>query len=882
MNPGLTSRTDQSDFPSAEVLAENPSEKSSVNPILLPSNIVPEQYDLFVRPAPDHLRFDGTVRIKIDVREPTSEIVLNAVELQLQHAVLDAHEIADIIVNQNEQTATLKFNNAIERGTHALSIDYGGKIYQSAQGLFVSEYDTPQGRKRLLVTQFEAGDARRFVPCWDEPARKATFTLAVAAPKDEMVVSNMPVDTVSELDDQQNYIRFQKTPKMSSYLLFLAIGELERLEAVSGSTIISLVAKKGSAEKGKFALESAVKLLQFYNQYFGVPYPLPKLDMVAAPGAGGFSAMENWGAILYFEDQLLLDEEWSTEANRQRVFVVIAHEMAHQWFGDLVTMEWWDNLWLNEGFASWMENKATEAFHPDWMIWLQAESDLQRAMRQDAKRTTHPVVQPVISVEQAAFDDITYRKGRAVIRMLENYLGEDAFREGVRAYMKRYKYKNTVTDNLWDELERASGKKVKQIANDFTTKPGVPLITVENEKPDGNGTTLTLRQERFAVDESAKEETVWHVPVYAAETGSTQPRLQFVAGPDAASMTVEGLPPIKINVGQTVYYRSNYKGALPSLIDRFSKLLAADQSGLLYDSWALGEADVGPIKAYLDLTRAVSPAADRVIWRQIVDTLVAADSLYANNTNRDNFRAYARSILNPVFAQVGWDQKADEHSNETVLREYLITGLGQLGDNNVEIEANNRFDKFVGPPINPQALPAGIRRSVLQTVGLRAGEARFNTMHRLAKEATDSLGKDQFFVALASAQDPSLAQRALEIALGDEPAKTTGPKMIARVAVNNPDLAWHFALDHLDPLSARLDEMQRYTFVPSLTAQATNPSVLDELRRFIETKVPEAPRKKAEKFAADLEFRLKVIRDLVPKIDEWLASHGKASSAKPA
>jgi aminopeptidase N len=835
---------------------------------------VPEHYDLFVRPAPDQLRFDGTVRIRIDVRAPTCEIVLNAVELQLQHAVLDAHQIADIIVNQNEQTATLRFNNAIERGIHALSIDYGGKIYQSAQGLFVSEYDTPQGRRRLLVTQFEAGDARRFVPCWDEPARKATFTLAVAASKDEMVVSNMPVDTVSEIDDGQTYVRFQKTPKMSSYLVFLAIGELERLEAVSGSTIISLVAKKGSADKGKFALESAVKLLRFYNQYFGVPYPLPKLDMIAAPGAGGFSAMENWGAILYFEDQLLLDEEWSTEANRQRVFVVIAHEMAHQWFGDLVTMEWWDNLWLNEGFASWMENKATDAFHPDWMIWLQAESDLQRAMRQDAKRTTHPVVQPVISVEQAAFDDITYRKGRAVIRMLENYLGADAFREGVRAYMKRYKYKNTVTDNLWHELEKASGNKIKQIANDFTTKPGVPLITVEDEKPDGNGTTLTLRQERFAVDESAKEETVWHVPVYAAEAGSTkQPPSQLVAGPDPVSITVEGRPPIKINVGQTVYCRSNYKGALSNLIGRFSELAAADQLGLLYDSWALGEAGVGPIEAYLDLARTVSPTADSVVWRQIVDALVAVDSLYANGPNRDNFRSYARSILNPILGQIGFDKKADENSNETVLREYLITGLGQLGDDKVEIEANNRFDKFVGPPINPQALPAGIRRPVLQTVGLWAGETRYNTVYKLAKEATDSFGKDQFFIALASAQDTSLAQRALEIALGDEPAKTTGPKMIARVAVNNSDLAWHFALNHLDLLSQRLDEMQRYTFVPSLTAQTTNPSILDELRHFIETNVPEAPRIKAEKFVADLEFRLKVIKDLVPKIDQWLASH---------
>jgi aminopeptidase N len=869
--------------PSTTVCSERKPLAENLNENRLPSIVVPEQYDLFVWPDADNSRFYGTVRIKINVREPASQIVLNAVELRLQHAVVDAHEVADIIVNQNEQIATLKFNNAIERGTHVLSIDYWGKISVSAQGLFVSQYDTLQGSKRLLATHFEPGNARRFVPCWDEPARKATFTLAVVAPKDMLVVSNMPVDTESELDDKRIYVRFQKTPKMSSYLLFLAIGELERLEAVSGSTIISLIAKKGSAEKGKFALESAANLLKFYNRYFGVPYPLPKLDMIAVPAAGGFSAMENWGAIMYFEDQLLLDEEWSTESNRQRVFVVIAHEMAHQWFGNLVTMEWWDNLWLNEGFASWMESKATDTFHgrlpdpgptgDDWMIWLQAESALQRTMRQDAKRTTHPVVQPVISVEQAAFDDITYRKGRAVIRMLENYLGDDAFREGVRAYMKLYKYKNTVTDNLWDELEKASGKKIKEIANDFTTKPGVPLIIIEDEKPDGNGTTLTLRQKRFGVDESAEKETIWHVPVSAPEAGLPKPP-KIIAGPESVSMTVEGhQPPIKINVGQTVYYRSNYnKDALSNFIDRFSELAPADQLGLLNDSWALGEAGVGRIEDYLDLTGKVSPAADRFVWCQIIDTLVAVDSLYPNNPNRDKFQAYAQKILSPILARVGWDKKTGELSNDTVLRESLIIGLGQLGDHEVEDKTNALFVKFVGPPINPQALPAAIRRPVLQTVALRAGEDQYDTIYKLAIEEIDSFRKDQFFVALASAQDTSLAQRTLRIALDNKPAKTTGPKMIERVAVNNSDLAWHFALNNLDSLNSRLDEAQRHTFVPSLTAQSTDPKILDELRQFIESKVPEPSQKKAEKFVADLEFRLKVINDLLPKIDEWLTS----------
>ncbi len=366
----------------------------------LPTNVVPDHYDLFVKPDPDNLRFEGSVKIRAAVREPTSEIVLHTADLKLHRAVLDpnAQEATNIAYNDTDQTATLKFAGNIERGTHHLSIDYGGTISKSApEGLFVSPYDTLEGPKRMLMTQFEAIAARRFLPCWDEPAFKATFSLSVAAPKDQMVVSNMPIAGESDLPDGLRRVRFQPTPKMSSYLLFLGMGDLERLETTVGSTKIAVIARRGSAYKGQFALDSSVKLLEFYNDYFGVPYPLPKLDLIAAPGAGGFSAMENWGAILYFETALLVDPALSPESARQRVFVVVAHEMAHQWFGNLVTMEWWDNLWLNEGIASWMENKATDRFHPEWMTWLQSESARQQAMRQDAKRTTHPIVVPVTS-----------------------------------------------------------------------------------------------------------------------------------------------------------------------------------------------------------------------------------------------------------------------------------------------------------------------------------------------------------------------------------------------------------------------------------------------------------------------------------------------------
>jgi aminopeptidase N len=853
-------------------------------PVQLPSNVVPEHYDIFVRPNTGNLTFDASVRITVSVREPTSEIVLNAVDLQLERAVLKANpeQVADIALHPEQQTATLTLGRTIEPGTYEVAIDYKGRINENADGLFVAKYGSPEAPKQMLVTQFEPVSARRFVPCWDEPARKATFSLSVAVPKDEVAVSNMPVEAITELDGERHQIRFQRSPKMSSYLLFLGIGDLERLERTVGSTKLAVVARKGSASKGQFALDSAEQLLGYFNEYFGVPYPLPKLDMIAVPGGGGFSAMENWGAILYFENALLVDPALSPESARQRVFVVVAHEMAHQWFGNLVTMQWWDDLWLNEGFASWMENKATDRFHPEWMMWLQSEAARQSAMRQDAKRTTHPVIQPVIKGDQAtqAFDEITYRKGQAVIRMLEGYLGPEAFRRGIRTYMQRYAYQNAVTDNLWTELEKAARQPIKPIADDFTRQPGVPLISAQDVKAEGSRTTVTLRQERFGVDDSARDPLVWRTPVSAAAIGAgTPPVFQVIAGPSLSSISVPGAPPIKLNFGQTAYYRSQYpQGAFLALAERFSLLAPADQLGLLYDSWALGEAGVTPLTDYLELIQKTPLAAETTVWRQIIATLTSIDRLYAGQAEQAAFRAFARTTLTPLFEQVGWDAKPGEPDTRAILREDLLNALGQFGEPSVVAEARRRFDVFVA---DPKSLPAAIRLPTLRVAALSADAALYEAMHELARKSADPLEKDQLFGALAWAEDPTLARRTLEIALSDEPARATGLGMITRVASGNPDLAWQYALGHLDALTARLDALQRYNFVPSLAAQSTNPARLGELRRFIGDNVPVEFRQEVERFYADLDFRLKVKAERLPQITQWLATHGTMPQAPP-
>jgi aminopeptidase N len=321
------------------------------------------------------------------------------------------------------------------------------------------KYASPSGPRRTLATNFEPAHARQLLPCWDEPARKATFTVTVDAPKDRMVVSNMPVAETRAIAPRLQRVRFAESPKMSTYLLFVAVGDFERIHEAVDGVDVGVVVKRGDIAKAAYALEQAARLMQFYNGYFKVHYPLPKLDLVAAPGSIQGSSMENWGAIFYSQADLLFDPVKSTEADRQRVFLVVSHEMAHQWFGDLVTMAWWDDLWLNEGFARWMQTFAADELHPEWQTGLQAASIFEMGKRADAVPSTHPVVQEVFTAAQAeqAFDYITYDKGAAVITMIAAYVGRDNFRDGVRRYMREHAYGNTVDSDLVDHA--ADGRK---------------------------------------------------------------------------------------------------------------------------------------------------------------------------------------------------------------------------------------------------------------------------------------------------------------------------------------------------------------------------------------------------------------------------------------
>jgi aminopeptidase N len=843
-------------------------------PSQLPRSVRPLQYALSVTPDAANLRFGGAALIDIEVKEPVREITLNAADLAIRSASLTpmagggATAASDIGLDEERQTATFRFPSTVQPGRYRLAIDYGGMIHTQPAGLFALDYDSPQGRKRALFTQFEAPDARRFFPGWDEPQFRTPYNLTVTVPADQDVIGNMPQAGVQQRPGGLKTVTFQATPPMSSYLVFLAVGDFDRITTTAAGTEIGVVAKAGSGENGRWALESAAKILPWYNNYFGTPYPLPKLDNVAGPGSSQFfGAMENWGAIFTFESVLLVDPAITSAAARQRIFEVAAHEMAHQWFGDLVTMAWWDDLWLNEGFASWMESKATQALHPEWEPELASVTGRESAMSLDSVATTHPIVQHVATVEQIsqAFDSITYQKGEAVIRMLEDYVGSDAWRAGVQSYIKAHRLSNTQTDDLWRAIEGAAGKPVTAIAHDFTLQPGVPLIRVEEAACRGGRTVATLRQAEFTRDRPQKTPLAWRVPVIAATVGGAEGRTLVTGG--AGTVTAPGCGPLLVNSGQTGYYRTLYS---PTLLDRltasYARLKPIDQIGLLADTWGLGLAGYQPTSKALDLVDAVPADARAAVHSRVADVILQVYDMYEGDArHRAMVARYAGAKLAPVLARIGWAPKAGESPTLPVLRAELIAALGEIGDPGVVAEANRRY-----AAADPLATAGPLRSTILSVVGRNLDPAGWERLRAQARAETNPLVKAQLYRQLGSTRDPALAQRALDLALTEEPGATTSSAIISAVSIEHPDLAFDFALRNREKVEGLVDISSRSRFLPGLARGSADPAMIARLEDYATRYMTPQSRRPADTAIGSIRDRVLVRRERLPDISRWL------------
>ena len=839
----------------------------------LAKTVVPLHYDLHLYPNADQLSFSGEVRIDVRVNAAVPAVILNAKDLVFDDVKLDDGRSAAVTLDAKLEQASLQFAGGVAPGAHSLLIRYHGTIVRSTLGLFAMDYDSAAGKRRTLATNFEPAAERMLMPSWDEPDFKATFQVTVDAPADRMAVGNMPAESETPLPDGMKRVRFAPTPRMATYLLFLAIGDFERISENVDGVEVGVVVAKGDRERGRYALEQATRLMRYYNGYFGVHFPLPKLDLVAAPGEIEGGSMENWGGILYSQKHILFDLKNSTEDDRRLVFLVVAHEMAHQWFGDLVTMSWWDNLWLNEGFARWMQTKAADDLNPRWETGLRASSIVEQGMRADAKPSTHPVEQPVASAAEAelAFDEITYDKGAAVIGMLEDYVGADHFRDGVRRYMRDHAFGNTVSSDLWRALQTAAGKPVQGIADDFTRRAGLPLVTAGRERRESGGGHVELAQTRFfeghdgGIAESPA--AAWRLPL-TVKSVEHATATTVVLDTQRRSVSFSGPEPVVVNAGHKSYVRVRYEAELfAELVARFGSVTPADQIGALQDAWALGQSQYAPMTNLLALIDALPHEANPIVWLRAVRILQDIDRRYAGLPTQGAFRAWARSRLAPIGARVGWDQSPGEAANASLLRAALLVALSRFGDPAVIAEARRRD---AAASADPTSESPEIRRIAREIVARNADPAAFDRLVDQLHATRDPLRKQDLLEALTDVADPMLAQRLLEIIVGPDVPAGSMPQLLADVALEHPDLTWKFAVAHVDTPDFPMDRYTRMEVLPLLTSPSSDLHRAEELRIYAAAHLPAAASRPVNAAVAEIETNARVRSVELPQIDAWM------------
>ena len=850
-------------------------------PTQLPRTAIPSHYAVEVTPHADRLTFDGKAAIDLKVIKATRELVVNAADLSITQATLTPKGgqplAGTIAIDADNQTASFAFPRELAPGDYRLELTYSGKINTVANGLFALDYTNVDGQPaRALFTQFEASDARRFVPSWDEPDYKASFDLTARVPQKDMAVSNMPEASSKDLGNGLKAVTFQMTPVMSSYLLFFATGDFDRITKTAAGREVGVVMSRGNGDKARYALDAEAQILPYYNDYFGRPYPLPKLDNVAGPGQSVFfSAMENWGAIFTFERRLLLDPAISSEADKQAIFGVEAHEMAHMWFGDLVTMAWWDDLWLNEGFASWMANKTTQHFHPDWGGDIDQVADREGAMGLDAFSTTHPVVQHVRTVEQAnqAFDDITYDKGQSIIAMLEAFAGADVWRQGIRSYMAKFAYRNTRTSDLWAAIEGAGAKGLNEIARDFTTQPGIPLVQLGNSRCVNGNTVVPATLSQFSNDrrqQAAASPLAWHIPIRAT-AGNGSGRLQVTQG-HSATLTAPGCSVLLINPGQAGYFRVLYTPQqADALRQAFPGLQPVDQYGVLSDGLALSDAGYQPVARALDLLASIAADAHAKVAQKGAETWVALfRQMDGNPAAQSAIRDHASRAYWPRLQKLGFTPRDGDSPLDALLRASLIANLGELGEPHVVAEGQRLLGALQR---DPKAISGSLKAAWLEVIAGNADANTWDVLHRMASAARSSTERSTYYHLLGLAKNDALAKRALDLAISKEPGATISAGMITSTAENHPTMTLDFVLSHLPQVTPFVDLSGSSGYVAELVEDSADAALIPKIQAYAAAHIKPDDRRPINHAAARIKWKADNAPRMQREIVAWLKAH---------
>ena len=782
---------------------------------LLPPHVRPTKYRLTLAPNLQTFTFTGEEAIDIEIAQQVSEIVLNSAEIEIQSVTVQpagatAVAAQSISYDKDAETATFAFATAIPAGQAQLNIQFTGELNDKLHGFYRSSYVGVDGEEKwMATTQLEATDARRAFPCWDEPAYKATFDVTLVIPDDLVAISNTMIVSETPVDGGTKRVSFGESPRMSTYLLAFIVGDFESVEARGdNNTLVRVWTTRGKKEQGQFALETSVRLLEYFNNYFGIPYPLEKLDHLAIPDFAA-GAMENWGAVTYREIALLADPENTSASTRQRIAEIISHEMAHMWFGDLVTMQWWNDLWLNESFASWMGDKAVDALFPEWDMWTQfIVNDMGAGLGLDGLKNSHPIEADVRDPAQIQelFDAISYSKGGSILRMLEHFIEADTFQRGINAYLTANSYANAKTADLWQALENASGQPVTDIMGTWTQQMGYPVLTAEIQR-GGDAIDVHLSQRRFVYDQDPgdpEDPSLWQVPVTVSGQGSTGTDSTLIGGRSGHISLIDARPSgqaerwVKVNAGTTGFYRVNYTNdewarftpAIEAL-----ELPVTDRLGLQADAYALARCGILSAAQYLSLAGAYKNEREYAIWADLSGNLRQMESLLARESFADSFAAFGRDLYQPIAQHVGWDEQPNEGHLQLLLRSVALGQAGAYGDEAVISEAKSRFAAYLD---NPASLDPNLRAIVYGLVAQTGDASTFETIRQLARDADLHEEKIRLQASWARFTDPTILKQALDLTLSDE-VRSQDTVLLVTAFAGNKDaraLTWAFIKDN--------------------------------------------------------------------------------------
>jgi aminopeptidase N/puromycin-sensitive aminopeptidase len=841
----------------------------------LPQTVRPEHYSLALTPDLKTATFTGVESIDVTLAEPTDHITLNAAEITFQYVVGFSGSYArvpqaKVALDKEKQQATFTFPYTLPAGKATLQIQYSGILNNELRGFYLSK----TARRNYAVTQFESTDARRAFPCFDEPAFKAIYDISLAVDSADTAISNSPIetDTPGPIAGKHT-LKFSTTPKMSTYLVAFLVGDFQCTAGESDGVAIRVCSTPDKVALTPYGVDVAKWVLHYYNNYFGIPYPLKKLDLIGLPDFEA-GAMENFGAITYRETDLLIDPKTASVRAQKEVALVIAHEMAHQWFGDLVTMQWWDNIWLNEGFATWMETKSVAAMHPEWNMDQSVIAGVDDSLNLDGQPTTRAIRAKADTPDQInqMFDGIAYGKAGAVLLTVENYLGEETFRQGVHNYLAAHLYSNATAEDFWNAQTANSHKPVDKIMQSLVAQPGAPILTFGQPE---NG-KVSVAQKRFYLSPSIQPDPnqKWTLPV-CLKTGTTSQNCQVLT-PRSSTLQTSSTGLFFANAGGKGYYHSAYPPTLyAALLAKVETSLApTERISLIGDEWAQLRSNKATVGDYLNLVAAVKADPNSDVVSSALGGVDAIDERVAGTPEeKAAYAAWIRSTFAPQYAHLG-DPAESDSPNTRELRSQLFIVLGYYGkDPAVLAKARQIARNYL---LNPASVDPTLGQTALAIAARNGDAALFDQLQTVAETSINPEFQESALRLLAEFQDPALVHRSLEYAVSGKVRNQDAAIQfaIALQVDETRDLAWKFIQDNWDKVQAQLTTEMGAVLVSS-TSNFCSADARDDVKRFFAIhKVPSsdlALKHALEHIDGCIELR--ALQE--PNLKQWLATQPK-------